>query len=672
MRKLYRYVTRIFQAALLGLVAAGCSSSAASRANEAREIERGYFTGSGKDIVIALPLPEGKGLSPAEGYIPLTVRNVLMSDMLGFSDMTVLQPKNETEIYEELKRQEESGLYNEKELLDLGNWQNANYALTGSVTKVPPRSYMLDMHITEMQSNKILAASTKTGDDLSRALSDVSAELLAGINIQLTQEGREALYSRRIQSGAALAQSLVAGRKSGTSFETLHYAYEASYFDPASLDAVNRVSRVSAAMSGNALEQQLAEYQYWVNLMRECEDFYQKHLPYEIVYDPVLAQAGRTDYSKNTANLEFTIALLKDPAAFKAIETFQRTLRATGKLNTWNDRNLSSGPKLKWDAKVNAELLDEGGKILGTVQLNLRDFGKAVFQNVKVSEISDTLTIRIAEVDGRNTADEQDYIRISTIEEFNKNLMPHPLDLVTVIDKPTKITGTDPAMLLPETNFFIFPKPMAPYMISRHMITVSEWMVFAKWAKERGYNLEEDTQKVIDSFLRQEKFRSVAPAWYTALALLANPIDRDGAVTGISSQGMETFCNVFSEFAGRPYAYTASNLFDFSGSSKRAKKGGESLFTWESQENNSGFRLPTIYELRFAHFGGDPQLRESSFNENPYSIGNSKAGTAIRYENSDGLPYEDSYAKYSTWNYINQGHVVPSMGFRVACSLEEK
>ncbi|MDR1625130.1 MAG: penicillin-binding protein activator LpoB [Spirochaetia bacterium] len=659
MRKFYHSALRIFQAALLGLIAAGCSSSAAPR-----EVDQGYFTGSGKDIVIALPLPEGKSLSSAEEYIPLTVRNVLMNDMRNFSDMTVLQPKNEAEIYEEIKRLEESGLYNEKELLDLGNWQNARYALTGSVTKVPPRSYMLDMHITEMESNKILAASTKTGDDLGRTLSDVSAELLAGVNIQLTEKGREALYRRGIQSGTALAQSLMAGRKGSTSFETLHYAYEASYFDPGSMDAVNRVSSVSVALTGNSLEQQLAEYQRWVGLMKECEDFYKKHLPYEIVYDPVLAQTGTTDYSRNTANLEFTIALLRDPAAFKAIETFQRTLRETKKLDTWKDGHLSSGPAIKPEVEVKADLLGTNGKLLGTAQFKLKGLGKAVFRNIKVSDVSDTLTIRIAGVDGRTAvaAGEQGYIKISTIEEFNKNLMPHPLDLVTVIDKTTEITGTDLANVLTSDSIFdIFSTPVIePYMISRKTITVSQWMAFGAWAKERGFNIDEDTKAAMNVFLKDHPdFASLSPAWHSALPLVATIQDRP--VTGISSWGMLAFCNVFSEFYGKPYAYTVSDFFDFSGSSKREVKGGESGFIWGEIENNSGFRRPTTEELRFAHFGGDPELRESSLKENPYSI-----GEGVRYEEY----YRGSYKSVSRRDYSSRE--TSDVGFRVACSLEEK
>jgi hypothetical protein len=521
---------------------------------------------------------------------------------------------------------------------------------------------MLDMHITELESSKILSASVKTGDDLSRVLSDVSAELLAGMNIELTEKGREALYSRRIQSGTALAQSLMAGRKGSTSFETLHYAYEASYFDLGSADAANRVSRVSLSLTGNSLENQLAEYQYWAGLMKECEDFYQKHLPYEIVYEPVLAQSGATDYTRDTAHLEFTIALLKDPAAFKAIETLRRTLIETGKLDVWKDNNLSSGPRVQRAVKLTAELVGDGGKVLGTARLDLKGLQKGIFQNVKASGISDTLTIRIAGVDGMDAAaaGEQGYIKISTLEEFNRNLMPHPLDLATVIDRTTEITGTDPAGILPEKSFFdLFSEPMSPYMMSRKMITVSQWAVFAKWAEERGYHLEEDTQKVMAAFKSSAGriAASLSPAWDPALTLLADVEDRP--VTGVSSLGMQTFCNVFSRFSGRPYAYTVSGLFDFSGSSTQERKGEESGFYWGSQEDNTGFRIPTVAELRFARFGGDPRLSEAGFRENPYSIG---VGAD---EETFGADYR--FNEDLSVSKIGSG----KLGFRLVCSMEE-
>jgi hypothetical protein len=591
-----------------------------------------------------------------------------MNDMRNFSDMTVLQPANEQEIYEEIKRQEESGLYDEKGLIDLGNWQNARCALTGSVTKVSPRGYLLDMHITEMQSNKILAAAMKTGDELDRLLSDVSAELLAGMNIGLTEKGRQALYSRKIQSGAALAQSLMAGRKGGTTFETLHYAYEASYFDLSSADAANRVSGVSLSLTGNSLENQLAEYQHWVGLMKECEDFYQNHLPYEIVYDPALVQTGKTDYERNTVNLEFTIALLKDPAAFKAIETFQRMLKDTGKLDTWKDNKLSSGPAIKQEVKLKADLLDEGGGLLGTTRFDLEGLDKAVFRNVKVSGVSDTLTLRITEVDGINAeaAGERGYIKISTLEEFNRNLMPHPLDLATVIDKTTEITGEDPARVLPEMTFLgFFPKPIAPYMISRKMITVSQWVVFAKWAEDRGYRLRKDTQKVMASLKSRigSIASSVSGAWDTALTLLSNVEDKPA--TDISSSGVQIFCNAFSNFSGKPPAYTLSGLLDFSGSSTQEQKGGEDLFVG-SVEDNTGFRRPTRTELRFAHFGGDPRLSKSSFDKNPYSI-----GKGVSYEDTFGPDYQGFYDRVAMWNSFREGSEASDMGFRLVCSIEE-
>jgi hypothetical protein len=95
MRKFFRQAARISRAALAGFLIAGCSSSAAPRTEGARGAEQGYFTGSGKDLVLALPLPEGKNLLSAEEYIPLTVRTVLLNDMRNFSDMTVLEPVNE-------------------------------------------------------------------------------------------------------------------------------------------------------------------------------------------------------------------------------------------------------------------------------------------------------------------------------------------------------------------------------------------------------------------------------------------------------------------------------------------------------------------------------------------------------------------------------------------------
>jgi hypothetical protein len=191
------------------------------------------------------------------------------------------------------------------------------------------------------------------------------------------------------------------------------------------------------------------------------------------------------------------------------------------------------------------------------------------------------------------------------------------------------------------------------------MITVSQWVVFAKWAKERGYNLEKDTEKLIASFKQNVRFTSsLSAAWDAALPLLSDVKER--IAVGVSSLGIQTFCNVFSKFSGKPYAYTISDFFDFSGSSTREVTGGEDGMHWWSDEENTGFRMPTLEELRFARFGGDPELKESSFRKNPYAIGVDAA------EESFGTDYV--FNDNGSVSRISSGN----LGFRVACSLEEE
>jgi hypothetical protein len=72
----------------------------------------------------------------------------------------------------------------------------------------------------------------------------------------------------------------------------------------------------------------------WQKIITEAEDYFSKHLPWEIVYDPTLIQ-GNTDYTKETVDLSFYLEV-KPTEGFKTINTILKGVAATGKATEWN------------------------------------------------------------------------------------------------------------------------------------------------------------------------------------------------------------------------------------------------------------------------------------------------------------------------------------------------
>jgi hypothetical protein len=146
-----------------------------------------------------------------------------------------------------------------------------------------------------------------------------------------------AAAENHVNAQTALAQGITA-QKSGTVVEALSYYYQATSFDSSLLEAANRAGVVSAAISsgniGENVRNDIQRRKEWLKILAEAEDYFSKHLPYEIMYNPALSQ-GNTDYTKETVDLSFRIEV-RPTEGFKTINTILAGLKETGKVEEWN------------------------------------------------------------------------------------------------------------------------------------------------------------------------------------------------------------------------------------------------------------------------------------------------------------------------------------------------
>jgi hypothetical protein len=298
-----------------------------------------YWTGdggSGKSITI-LP-PKGTGLT--ENLLEV-IAVELVSNFTQYSAMTVFDRVNNQRQYDELL----SGYYDDDDPagLDLGHLASTDYMLLGNITRTST-GYVLQLSINRNREKTTVAVYSQTVpinvlENLT-AVRQASLDLLQKMGIQNTQLARTELTrtatAEQINARTLTAQGISAQR-GGTVVEALTYFYEAAAFDPTLLEAANRASALSAAItSGNIGENVRNDIQWrneWKKNLDEAEAFFKAHLPFEVIYGSSLIQ-GRIDYQRETVDLSCSLEV-RPTDGFKVLEVLRKGLIETGKMEEW-------------------------------------------------------------------------------------------------------------------------------------------------------------------------------------------------------------------------------------------------------------------------------------------------------------------------------------------------
>jgi hypothetical protein len=463
------------------------AAEAPVQAAEAPSVPSPYYTGEGgKGLSIAILAPQGKGLAANQDYLPALVQGEFVSNFSGYSAISVLDRESLDEQYSELL----SGYYEEdaEAGMDLGHLPPTDCIMGGSITKTTT-GYALQIQITQT-ADKMTAASysgtcTFAELDSLSGVRQASLDLLQKMGVELTERSKtelaRAAAANHVNAQTALAQGITA-QKSGTVVEALSYYYQAESFDPALLEAANRVGTMSAEISsgniGENVRSDIQRRKEWQKLLTEAEDYFSKHLPWEIVYNPTLTQ-GKVDYARETVDLSFSLAI-RPTDGFKTINTILTGLEATGKQEEWgmNLWPLSSSVFVDEIITGSGTFIHSGGvlgagemhnrnpfkkisvivqlvntttgKVIATgdehlfrLQLSFRNFRwvdtpggpigfgdykwdkyvlasgiqeNMIFPNVNANNITDNMTVKIVSVNGidAETIEKTGYIRIST------------------------------------------------------------------------------------------------------------------------------------------------------------------------------------------------------------------------------------------------------------------
>jgi hypothetical protein len=301
-----------------------------------------YFTGEGgKGISLGIGVPESQGLGENQAYLPTVVQGILVADISKYSAISVLDRVSLDRVINETL---DSTFEDDVDIVRLGHVAQVGNWMTGNIIRTST-GYSLQINITDTTSDAKTTASyagtcTAAQFDDHSAIHRASLDLLTQMGVQLTDTARDELEKastpQNVNAQTALAQGIVAQQR-GTVIEALAYYYDAVSFDPQLPEGNERLSILSSNISsgniGENVRNDIQRRNEWKKILDEAEQFFQQHPPFELIYDPFLAQ-GRVDYEKETVDLSFALQI-RQTGGFKILENIRKGLIETGRMEEW-------------------------------------------------------------------------------------------------------------------------------------------------------------------------------------------------------------------------------------------------------------------------------------------------------------------------------------------------
>ncbi|MCL2762370.1 MAG: CsgG/HfaB family protein [Treponema sp.] len=398
-----------------------------------------HWTGDGgRGIRVTVSEPKGTGLSAQEQSLLPLIQSTIIGSFQRFSAMTVFDRQNLENVLRE-QRLSMSGNFSDTDYIRIGRLTNARLVVFGSITKIS-NNYTLELAVTDVETGERKASymprqvSLMALENLS-AIREASADLLGQLGINLTNNGLQELRrsedTAKIQYENNLARGIAAERQ-GTVVEALTYYFQAAAFNPSLMEAANRVSVVSANISGGNLGQtvrnRLQIHDDWRTIVNTARSFYSNHLPYELVYGTNINR-GRIDFERRTTELSIEIGLIPTDA-WKTINDLRQGLRSARGNDQWNFSLDQIDPS---QIIVIIQIMNENNTVLSRESYAFKNPNEKVqtnatlnFRNIKADDITDQLRVEVVSINGSpaQRAGESGFIQITTLREYNRRMAP--------------------------------------------------------------------------------------------------------------------------------------------------------------------------------------------------------------------------------------------------------
>lgn len=419
-----------------------------------------YYSGStGSNYIIAIPEARGVNLSNDQMYFKILLQTQLTDTIQKFSPIQVVDRQNEDIADTEIAKSED-GSYSDEEYIQFGKKLNAKFVAVAQLINMDD-IYSLSVRIIETEKNAVKctysdnhvsARTIKNGMAINMAVKDILSQL----GIVLTDAGLKAINGGVDENTLKAQENLskgISASKRGTTVEALQYYYAASEYNLDNMEINARLNAIqSAVSSGNLGDQARGEdeaYDYWLKTLKEADEYFAKNPPYEIAYSKNLDRLERTSEElKNKENsIKFDIGLIASnnskntiKALMQGISNSPKVVRET--VSIWPNYSLQTERENAWlnpqNCVVTVQLINDVDKVIGekNVKLDLagpklmdtkvvtlkdlNDLNHITISNIKSTDITDNLTIKIKNVYWNNVQISTDNIRISTLEELKE------------------------------------------------------------------------------------------------------------------------------------------------------------------------------------------------------------------------------------------------------------
>jgi hypothetical protein len=390
------------------------------------------WTGDGgKYTRITVSEPLGKGLTAQERQLLPLVQSAIIGVFQKYSAMTVMDQLNLDNV---IKRQQLAivGNFSDTDYVGIGNATNARLVVFGTLTRVA-KGYTLQLTVMDVRTGQRKAfclpkqISLWALENLS-AIRTISADLLVQLGVELTSDAIQELNNpdniARIQAEKALAMGIIAQRQ-GMIIDALSYYFQATTFDPSLSGAIGRAAAVSAAILSKDFDEdaqsKLQVHDEWRTIITAARIYYEKHLPYELVYD---TNIDRGNTSGKTTNLSLNIGLIPADDALKTIGNLRQSLTMAREQDETLKLDLDKIEPRK--IAVTIEIVNENDIVLSKASYTFTNPSetnqeKAIlrFSNVKTGDITDQLTVRVVSINEipAQEANKTGYIQISSLAQ---------------------------------------------------------------------------------------------------------------------------------------------------------------------------------------------------------------------------------------------------------------
>lgn len=321
----------------------------------------------GKGLAIAVLPPELRGGEP---WMKQSFQDNLTSLLAGYTDMTVLDRKNEDLI---IAQQElsETGLYSEENAVEIGQMTNAQYVVVGSIQKLSA-SYECNFRVNETATNEIRSASISRHSladmESGVAVRQIVQELFGGLGIQLTEEEQTTLQKKtdvESTSITMLAKGAQAQAAEDYIQAVLYYNQVEGAFQQEAQASTTQM--LSATQENLTVRQRQQYYQTqqakWKKILEDLQTYLDENLWIGVYHDPLVVK--ETDVSMNSISYEVPLVMKVFPNR-QALIVAKKVMEEWYKVRREPDNKVwaTGGLVGSWSFSITVGLFDADGNQL--------------------------------------------------------------------------------------------------------------------------------------------------------------------------------------------------------------------------------------------------------------------------------------------------------------------